>query len=130
MVRRFVGYHRLEGPRAVDALGRLYCAARLFVNFFQSSFKLKEKIRTGTRVAKRYHAPETPCARLLASDSVSAEVKARLRDITAQLDPLQLLEEIRRMQHHLVRLSQGEPSHVPAAQKDDLSRFLSNLSTA
>jgi len=130
VVRRLVGDHRLEGPEAVEALGRLYRAARLFVNFFQPSFKLKEKIRTGTRVVKRYHAPETPCARLLAFESVSAEVKARLREITAQLDPLQLLEEIRRMQHHLVRLEEGEPSHVPVGQKDDLSRFLSSLSTA
>jgi hypothetical protein len=130
VVRRLVGDQRLEGPQAVEALGRLFQAARLFVNFFQPSFKLKEKIRTGTRVVKRYHAPETPCIRLLASDSVSAEVKARLRDITAQLDPLQLLEEIRRMQHHLVRLAEGEPSHVPVGQGDDLSRFLSSLSTA
>jgi len=100
------------------------------VNFFQPSIKLKEKIRTGTRVVKRYHSPETPCARLLASGSVSLQVKARLRQITAQLDPLQLLDEIRRMQHHLVRLADGKPSQVPLAQKDDLSRFLASLSTA
>ena len=130
VVRRFVGDHRYEGLPAVEALGRLYGASRLLVNFFQPSFKLKEKIRTGTRVVKRYHSPETPCARLLASDSVSLQVKARLRQITAQLDPLQLLDEIRRMQHHLVRLADGKPSQVPLAQKDDLSRFLASLSTA
>ena len=46
VVRRFVGYHRLEGSNAVEAFGpRLYSATRLFVNFFQPSFKLKEKIR-------------------------------------------------------------------------------------
>ena len=52
VVRRFVGYHRLEGSNAVEALARLYSATRLFVNFFQPSFKLKEKIRT--TVAKQY----------------------------------------------------------------------------
>lgn len=130
VVRRFVGYHRLEGSRAVEALARLYGASRLFVNFFQPSFKLKEKIRTGTRIVKRYHPPQTPCARLLASDAVSAQVKARLQEITTQLDPLQLLDEIRRMQHHLVRLADGQSSHVPIPQKDDLSRFLTGLSTA
>ena len=63
VVRRLVGYGRLDGLRAVEGLGRLYTASRLFVNFFQPSFKLKEKIRNGARVTKRYHAPETPCAR-------------------------------------------------------------------
>jgi hypothetical protein len=130
VVRRFVGYPRLEGSLAVEALARLYGASRLFVNFFQPSFKLKEKVRTGTRIVKRYHAPATPCARLLASDAVSTQIKARLREITAQLDPLQLLDEIRGIQHHLVRISDGEPSHVPIPQKDDLSRFLQSLSTA
>jgi hypothetical protein len=60
VVRRLVGYRRLEGIRAAEALARLYGASRLFVNFFQPSFKLAEKTRTGARVSKRYHAPETP----------------------------------------------------------------------
>jgi hypothetical protein len=34
VVRRFVGYQRLEGTAAVEALARLYSATRLFVNFF------------------------------------------------------------------------------------------------
>src|ERR1700733_5708336 len=130
VVRRFVGYQRLEGVAAVEALARLYSATRLFVNFFQPSFKLKEKIRTGSRVLKRYHAPETPASRLLASNAVAGEVKARLRDITSKLDPLQLLDEIRRVQHHIVRIADGEASHASLPQRDDLSRFLASLSTA
>jgi hypothetical protein len=130
VVRRFVGYHRLEGSNAVEALARLYSATRLFVNFFQPSFKLKEKIRTGSRILKRYHAPETPASRLLASNTVSGEVKLRLQDITSKLDPLQLLDEIRRVQHHIVRIADGESSHATLPQRDDLSRFLASLSTA
>jgi hypothetical protein len=60
VVRRFVGYHRLQGQAATAALVRLYGASRLFVNFFQPSFKLKEKLRVGARTIKRYYAPETP----------------------------------------------------------------------
>jgi hypothetical protein len=130
VVRRFVGYQRLEGTAAVEALARLYSATRLFVNFFQPSFKLKEKIRHGSRIIKRYHAPETPASRLLSADPVSSQVKARLHEITTQLDPLQLLDEIRRVQHHIVRISDGENSHAALPQRDDLSRFLASLSTA
>jgi len=43
VVRRFVGYARLEGLAAVEALSRLYGATRLFVNAYQPSFKLKKR---------------------------------------------------------------------------------------
>jgi hypothetical protein len=129
VVRRLVGYRRFEGMAAVEALSRLYGASRLFVNFFQPSFKLKEKTRLGSRVIKRYHAPETPCARLLASSAISEQVKSQLRGIAETLDPLQLLDEIRRMQSHLALLSEGGHPHTPIAQQDDLSRFLSGLCT-
>jgi hypothetical protein len=58
-----VGYRRLEGAAAAAVLARLYTASRLFVNFFQPSFKLKEKLRVGGRTVKRYDPPQTPCAR-------------------------------------------------------------------
>jgi hypothetical protein len=45
VVRRLVGYRRLEGLAAVGVLARIYEAARLFVNFFQPSFKLASKTR-------------------------------------------------------------------------------------
>lgn len=130
VVRRLVGYRRLEGMTAVEALSRLYAASRLFVNFFQPSFKLKEKSRLGARVVKRYHAPETPCARLLSSGAISEQVKAQLRSVAETLDPLQLLDEIRRMQSHLALLSEGGQPHTPVSQRDDLSRFLSGLASA
>src|SRR3954465_5766096 len=40
VVRRIVGYRRLEGLTAAAELAQLYAASRLFVNFFQPSFKL------------------------------------------------------------------------------------------
>ena len=58
VVRRTIGYHRFDGLEAAAALARLYAAMRLFVNFFQPSFKLAAKTRDGAR--KRYHPPATP----------------------------------------------------------------------
>ena len=55
-----VGYRRFEGLEAAAALARLYAALRLFVNFFQPSFKLAAKSRDGAKVTKRYHPPATP----------------------------------------------------------------------
>ncbi len=130
VVRRLVGYRRLEGIRAAEALARLYGASRLFVNFFQPSFKLAEKKRTGARVSKRYHAPETPCARLLSSAKIPEPVKERLRTVMATLDPLRLLDEIRTVQHHLAELAAGKVVHVLPHRDADLERFLKSLAIA
>ena len=90
----------------------------------------KEKIRVGCRVRKRYHDPQTPCQRLLSSPMVSEQTKLRLREVAAQLDPLQLLGEIRQMQNHVAQLAQGNRIHTPAVVNDDLSGFLAGLATA
>ncbi|WP_372613705.1 ISNCY family transposase, partial [Halomonas sp.] len=130
VVRRLVGYRRLEGMAAFEALSQLYAAARLFINFFQPSFKLKEKVRTGARVVKRYHAPQTPCSRLLASAAISDAIKARLQRIAETLDPLQLLDQIRTMQQRLAIIAAGGKPPAIAHHDDDLTSFLASLSTA
>lgn len=128
VVRRFVGYGRLEGVAATEALGRLYRLVRLFVNFFQPSFKLKEKVRVGSRVVKRYHPPQTPYVRLLGTGVLPEAVLVRLRNIADALDPLDLLARIRRTQEELALLSQGR--RPPSQRDDDLTSFLASLSTA
>jgi hypothetical protein len=130
VVRRLVGYGRLEGIAAADALARLYASSRLFVNFYQPSFKLAEKKREGARVSKRYHAPETPCARLLQSASVPDAMKERLRGVALTLDPLRLLDEIRTVQHELAGLAAGATPHVVPHRDGDLDQLLKSLATA
>src|SRR5664279_4618673 len=100
IVRRIVGYRRLQGLPAAEALARLYRTVRLFVNFFQPSFKLSGKERDGARVRKRYHAPATPCQRVLADRRTPEEVRRRLRCVQASLDPVRLLSDMRTAQQH------------------------------
>ncbi|MCK1712861.1 MULTISPECIES: DDE-type integrase/transposase/recombinase [unclassified Bradyrhizobium] len=101
VVRRLMGYGRFDGVETARVMGRLYAAARLYVNFFQPSFKLKEKRREGAKVIKRYHPPSTPYERALAHPKVTAAVKKRLRDQYRSLDPVALLAEIRATQNEL-----------------------------
>jgi hypothetical protein len=101
IVRRLMGYGRFDGVETARVMGRLYAAARLYVNFFQPSFKLKEKRREGAKVIKRYHAPSTPYERALAHPMVRAAVKQRLRDQYRTLNPVALLAEIRTAQEEL-----------------------------
>jgi hypothetical protein len=127
VVRRLVGYGRLEGVAAAHALARLYSASRLFVNFFQPSFKLAEKRRIGAKISKRYHPPETPCARLLASDGIEPAMKDRLHAVLVTLDPLKLLDEIRTVQEHIAGLATGEVRHVLPHRDAELEKFLRGL---
>lgn len=91
--------HSRDGARD----GAPYAASRLYVKFFQPSFKLKEKRREGARVIKRYHPPSTPNERALAHPKVTAAVKKRLRDQYRSLRPVALLAEIRAIQDELDR---------------------------
>ncbi|MDX8522733.1 hypothetical protein [Mesorhizobium dulcispinae] len=89
-----LGYRRFEGLAASTAITRLYGASRLFVNFFQPSFKLAARQRDGAKATKRYHPPQTPCHRLLQAEDVQWATKSKLREIAASLDPLKHLEEM------------------------------------
>src|SRR4051794_34653890 len=100
VVRRLMGYGRFDGIETMRVMGRLYAAARLYVNFFQPSFKLKEKRREGAKVIKRYHPPLT-YERALAHPKLTAAVKKWLRDQYRSLDPVALLAEIRATQDEL-----------------------------
>jgi hypothetical protein len=102
VVRRLVGYGRLTGLAAAGTLQCLYASARLYVNFFQPSFKLASKQRKSAQVHKRYYPPLTPYQRLLASDAVDQTVKHRLREQFAALDPVALLNVIRDVQQQLL----------------------------
>jgi hypothetical protein len=131
IVRRTVGYRRYEGLEAAAALARLYRSLRLFVNFFQPSFKLAEKSRDGARVKKRYHSPATPHQRLVADPRTSNAVKEQVTTMFAGLDPVRLLREIREAQQRLVEIAdrpavdEGLPVTTPT-----LAQFLSGLRTA
>ena len=131
VVRRMIGYRRLEGLEAAAALARLYAAMRLFVNFFQPSFKLASKARDGAVVRKRYHLPATPCQRLLADPRTNEEVRHRVNELRATLDPVRLLQQIRAAQQQLVDIADkpvlGETAK-PASPT--LEQFLSGLRTA
>ncbi len=131
VVRRTIGYRRFEGLEAAAALARLYAAMRLFVNFFQPSFKLATKARDGAKVRKRYHLPATPCQRLLADMRTGEEVRRRLEQLGATLDPVRLLQEIRVAQQQLVAIADGPAlGETAKPTSPTLEEFLSGLRTA
>jgi hypothetical protein len=126
-VRRLAGYGRLSGLTAAATLQRLYESARLYVNFFQPSFKLASKQRDGALVRKRYHPPLAPYQRLLASSRIDETVKQGLREQFSTLDPVALLTSIRAAQQELSTLSNRDTGAPGSLQQPE---YLSAFATA
>jgi hypothetical protein len=131
VVRRAAGYRRYEGLEAAAALARLYKALRLFVNFFQPSFKLAGKVRDGAEVMKKYHPPATPYQRLMADTRTSEEVRPQVTAIHTTLDPVQSLRKIRAGQQELVEIADRPPDgEATATTAPTVEQFLFGLRTA
>ena len=131
IVRRIVGYRRFEGLEAAAELSRLYDSARLFVNYFQPSFKLAEKQRDGAQVRKRYHKPATPYQRLLDDPRTSAEARLHVGSVYATLDPVRLLQDIRATQQKPVEIVDAPAAtEAGAIPPPTIDQFLANSQTA
>jgi hypothetical protein len=94
IVRRTVGYDRWETEQEYSLLDCVYSSLRLYVNFFQPVLKLVGKDREGCKTIKRYDTAQTPYQRVLDSESISMEIKARLVNQYVQLNPVQLRQDI------------------------------------
>jgi len=108
VVRRAVGYNRYDTPQQLRLLNQLYSHLRLYTNYFQPVMKLKEKIRMGSKVKKRYDQPRTPYHRVLESPLVEKEHKKKLNQEYAKLNPAELRRQISSLQIKLRKLTAKE----------------------
>ena len=69
-------------------------------------FKLVAKVRDGAQVRKRYHPPAAPFQRLLADPRTNDEVRRRVNELRATLDPVRLLRQIRAAHQQLVEIAE------------------------
>jgi len=126
VIRRMVGHERFSGVVAGQALAYLYQAARLYVSYFQPSFKLRKKNRNGAKVKRIYYPPVTPCDRLLKHLAVDEQIKEKLRLQRKQLDPVKLLHRIRQGQSALSALTSTD--HITQGPgRESLEQFLTQL---
>jgi len=94
VVRHTVGHDRWETATELKLLKSIYDDLRLYINFFQPSFKLLGKERLGNKIRKLYDVPKTPYQRVLDRADISTEAKARLTRLYGQLNPAELRRQI------------------------------------
>ena len=102
IMRRWIGYMRLDCIEAVDALNDIYDVLCPYLNHFVASRRLIDKVEVNGKWKKRYEkVAKTPYQRVLASEHISLEVKEKLRAEHAKLNPLVMKKEIDRLKRVL-----------------------------
>jgi hypothetical protein len=94
VVRKMIGYGRLDNNEQLDMLKRIYNLLGLYQNYFQPSRKLQGKTRIGAKLRKKYDRAQTPLQRLLSRDDIPDMLKDRLQNTFHELNPAQLLRTI------------------------------------
>jgi hypothetical protein len=113
-IRQTVGYDRYEGQEAYERLAALYEPLRLYLNFFQPVMVLISKERHGAKVKRCYDRATTPYQRVLDATEVAEDVKERLRQQYATLNPAALLRQIHQRLDALWKLA-NKPAAGPVA---------------
>jgi hypothetical protein len=71
-----LGYQRLDSINKVELINYVYKELwRPLQNYFCPSFKLKEKIRVGSKYKKTYELPQTSYARIMMNNDISKDIK-------------------------------------------------------
>lgn len=94
VVRVYVGYKRLDTQRQLKILNVLYRKLSDYQNFFQAVLRMKEKIRNGAHVTRRYSKAKTAYQRVLEHPDIPDAVKEKLKKRYLTINPKKLLEEI------------------------------------
>jgi hypothetical protein len=94
VVRTYAGYKRFDTPRQLKMLNQLYDRLSDYQNFFQPVMRMKEKVRNGAHVTRRYSKAKTAYQRVLEHPDIPERVKEKLKQRYLTLNPKKLLEEI------------------------------------
>jgi hypothetical protein len=94
IVRKHVGYRRLDVRETVPALNEFYEVLNLYSNHFIPTRRCVKKERVGSKYVRRYEKAETPYSRVLKNPFVSEETKTRLRAVHETLNPLRLKKKL------------------------------------
>ena len=86
VIRKFVGYQRLDTQETVPVLNELYDVLALYLNHFVASRKCIKKERVGSKYKRTYDKAKTPYHRVMDHPSVSQEDKQTLQKVHMTLN--------------------------------------------
>jgi hypothetical protein len=111
IVRKYVGYIRLDCRETVDILNELFETLNLYTNHFIPSRKTITNVRVGSKYKKTYEKAKTPYQRVQEHEKISLEIKQKLGLEHEMLNPAKLLQKIEKIRSKLydVQRKHGGP---------------------
>ena len=107
VVRRFLGYSRIDCQEAINAMNKLYDKLELYLNHFVPSRKCLEKTRVGSKYKRKYDKAKTAYQRVLNHKDIDQKAKDKLRKEHEKLNPLLLKRKIDKMISEIFKLQKG-----------------------
>ena len=104
VLRRFMGYSRLDCPELIDLINEMYDKLEIYLNHFVPSRKCLEKVRIGSKYKKKYDKAKSAYHRVLEHPQVNPIVKEKLKQEHEKLNPLILKREIDKMIGEIFKL--------------------------
>jgi hypothetical protein len=120
-VRKIRGWERYDSEAVLAAMNRLYAGdLRLLQNLFLPSVKLREKVRVGSRLVRRYDAPRTPLERVASCTDMRADIVTELQRQRDLLDPFALSRSVNAQIDRIYALANRRhaPKIAQAASED------------
>lgn len=111
VIRKYLGYNRLDVPAIVPLVNQLYQLLEIYLNHFVPSRKCLAKERIGSKYRRCYDQAATPYARVLAHPAIEQNVKEQLRQKHTTLNPLKLKQQIDTLRSRIFTLQRqtGNP---------------------
>lgn len=101
IVRKYIGYIRLDCRETVDILNELYVEMNLYTNHFIPSRKTITNVRVGSKYKKTYDKAKTPYQRVQEHEKIPLEVKQKLCLEHEKFNPAILLKKIEKIRSRL-----------------------------
>lgn len=113
VIRRFLGYTRLDQREVVEPVNEMYDLLEVYLNHFVPSKKLIEKNRVGSKYVRRYDKAKTAYKRVMENENISREVKDKLTLEHSCLNPLLLKRKIDKLIEEIFTLNRLLREPIP-----------------
>lgn len=104
VVRKKIGYIRIDCEKSVEILNQYYDKLCLLFNHFIAVRRTKEKTRVGAKYKREFEKPKTPYMMVMESEDVSDREKQKLKKIHDSLSIFSLKEEMEKLLKELRRI--------------------------
>lgn len=113
VIRRFLGYSRIDCREAIEPMNKMYDILELYLNHFVPSRKCLEKVRIGSKYKRKYDKAKTAYQRVLEHKDIKPEIKDKLMAEHQKLNPLILKRKIDNLIQNIFKINKELRESLP-----------------